>query len=374
MTATLLMALALTPAVSPTPVAFQSPGFPPSQLDPAGRLVEDWGSVGVRLSGDGVIDGPVAIAATRLDGLIPAAQATANRGAVRLVTTAYRAPAHPSGVDVLTVRVEEAKGRPAKLTLTLDVPKNVRVGLRTARLASRPVLTLADDTIQAREVADWGSCDESVAMPGWAKPSGKCDPAFRNIRAGMGGVPIRYRFRVAPRSEALVVLGFCESHWDRPGQRPLTCRVEGAEPVEIDPIAKWGRHKPGVLLFHASDQNADGRLDLAVRPAPGAKDRNPILNAIWVFAPGAVPNLAKVAAGTLNDKALRYVDVGGKGDQSIYAPGKLEYQLSLPAGGTQDLVFFVACPGGAAPIPEISPWTVEALRRAALEVARDWSP
>jgi len=53
---------------------------------------------------------------------------------------------------------------------------------------------------------------------------------------------------------------------------------------------------------------------------------------------------------------------------------KLEYQLSLPAGGTQDLVFFVACPGGAAPIPEVSPWTAETLRRAALEVARDWRP
>lgn len=371
------LALLLTP-VAPAPgagpVQFQSPGLPPSQMDAAGRLVEDWGTVGVRLSGAGVTDGSPTVESARLDNLIPAARATAARGAVRLVTTAFRAPVHPAGVDVLSVRVEEAQGRPAKLTLALDVPKNVRLGLRTARLGGRVVLTLADEALQAREVAEWGVCDESVALPGWAKPAVKCDPAFRNIRAGMGGVPIRYRFRVTPRSEALVVLGMCESHWDRAQQRPMVCRVEGADPLEVDPIARWGRHKPGVLVFRARDENADGRLEIAVRAAPGAKDRNPILNAIWIFPPGEIPNLGQVASGTLNAKALRYVDVGGPGDQSIYPPGKLEYQLSLPAGGSKELVFFVACQGGSAPIPEISPWTAETLRRAAVEVARDWRP
>jgi len=370
MTPALLVAMAL--AIGAGPVSFHSPGFAASQRDAVGRLVEDWGAVGVKLTGQGVTDGPVTVEATHLDGLIPAARAVADRGAVRLIATAFRAPVHPSGVDVLTVRIEEAKGRPAQVTVALDVPKSVRLGLRTARVAGRAVLTLADEALQAREVADWGSCDESVAMPGWAKPAVKCDPAFRNIRAGMGGVPIRYRFRVAPRGEALVVLGVCESHWDRAGQRPLVCRVEGADPVEVDPIAKWGRHKPGALAFRASDENGDGRLEISVRAAPGAKDRNPILNAIWIFPPGQVPNLGKVVAGALSAKALRYVDVGGKLDQSIYAPGKMECQLSLPAGGSQELVFFVACAGSSAPIPEVSPWTAETLRRAAREVARDW--
>jgi len=369
-----LAMFALAAAVAAGPVTFQSPGFPPSQLDATGRLVEDWGTVGVRLTGTGVTDAAASVAAVCLDGVIPAARATADRGVVRLVTTAYRAPVHPAGVDVLTVQVEELKCRPAKLTVALEVPEKLRVGLRTARLDKRVVLTLADESLAAREVAEWGSCDESVVMPGWAKPVGKCDAAFRNIRAGMGGVPIRYRFRVAPHYAALVVLGFCESHWDRAGQRPLACRVEGAEPIDVDPIAKWGRHKPGVLVFRARDENGDGRLDVAVRPTPGAKDRNPILNAIWLFAPDAKPNPGQVIAGTLNAKALRYVDVGGPGDQSIYPPGKLEYQLSLPAGGTQELVFFVACVGGSAPIPELSPWTAERLRRAAFEVARDWNP
>jgi hypothetical protein len=372
-----VLALLLAPAVpawGAGPVQFQSPGLPPSTMDPAGRLVEDWGTLGVKLAGEGVAEGPTTVEAVRLDSLIPAARATADRGAVRLLTTAYRAPAHPAGVDVFSVRVEEAKGRPAKVTLALDVPKTVRAGLRTARLGSRVVLTLADEALEAREIAPWGACDESVALPGWAKPAVKCDPAFRNIRAGMGGVPIRYRFTVQPRSEAVVVLGLCESHWDRAAQRPVVCRVEGAEPLEVDPIARWGRHKPGALVFRARDENGDGRLDIAVRAAPGAKDRNPILNAIWIFPPGEIPNLGKVIAGALNTKALRYVDVGGPGDQSLYPPGKLEYQLSLPAGGSKTLVFFVACQGGSAPIPEVSPWTAETLRRAAWEVARDWHP
>ena len=284
-------------AAAAQPVPFTSPGLPPSQIDEAGRLVEDWGTLGVKLTGQGVADGPITVEAIKLDGLIPAARATSVRGAVRLVTTAYRAPVHPAGLDVLSVRVEEAKGQPANVTVSLAVPAKAKLGLRTVRLGARSVITLSDEVLAEQETRDWGSCDESVAMAGWAKPAVKCDPAFRNIRAGMGGVPIQYRFKVAPRSAATVALGFCESHWDRPAQRPLACRVEGADRQEIDPVAKWGRHKPGVLVFKARDENGDGRLDVAVRPAVAAKDRNPILSAIWLFPSGVVPNPDKRGDG-----------------------------------------------------------------------------
>ncbi|MCU0979364.1 MAG: hypothetical protein MUF25_09385 [Pirellulaceae bacterium] len=354
------------------PIPIHSPGFPPSALDAEGRLVEDWGSVGVTLSGKGVADGPTTLQAVKLDEVVPAAQATAACGAVCLIRTAFRAPAFPSGVDVLTVRVEEARGQPAELMLGLDLPANAVIGQRTVRLGGRVVLTLPAESLANRPLRDWGYCDEATSLPGWAKPAVECDPAFRNIRAGMGGVPIVYRFAVSPKSEATVVLGLCESHWAEAGQRPLSCRVEGAAAQAVDPVARWGQDKPGALAFAARDENGDGKLEVIVRAAPGARDRNPILNAIWIFPPGESPNLERLVAGVLSGAATRYVDVGGDTDQSIYPPGKLEYRIELAAGGAQELTFFVASPGSSAPSPDTSAWTAATLRRAAIEVWRDW--
>jgi hypothetical protein len=368
----LLVAAAAVAATAAEPVSFSSPGFPPSQMDAQGRLVEDWATVGVKLSGDGIADGPVTVEAVKVDGVVPASRAASNRGAVRLTTTAYRAPAFPAGVDVLCVRLEEARGQAAKVTLALELPAKAQIGLRSVILGNRTVLTLPPEAIEEREMRDWGSSDDATSMPGWARPEGTCDPAFRNIRAGMGGVPIVYRFTVAPGSEANVVLGFCESHWAQPGQRPLLCRVEGAPRQTVDPVAKWGQHKPGALAFRARDENRDGKLQIAVYPVAGAADQNSILNAIWLFPAGPAPNLGKVIAGDLNSKAIRYVAVGGENDQSIYLPGKLEYQMTLPAGGAKELTFLVACHAGSAPIPEPGTWTTDTLRRAAREVWRDW--
>jgi hypothetical protein len=356
-------------------VALDSPGFKPSRLNGQGQLVEDWGTMGLKLSGDGIIDGQVKVEAVKLDGLIPAAQAVSPRGAVALTWTAYRAPAHPAGLDVLTVRIAAAPNRAAtNIVLGLEVPKEARIGLRMVRVKNRTVLTLPREFITDEQWREWGSADESTALAGWAKPKIACDAAFRNIRAGIGGVPIIYRFTVKPKSEANVVLGFCESHWAEAGQRLLSCRVEGAPAQEVDPFAKWGQHKPGALLFKARDENGDGKLEVSVRPASGAGDKNPILNVIWLFPPGEAPKLDKVIAGELTTTALRYVDVGGENDQTIYPPGKLEYRLSLPVGGVQEFTFLVACEGGEAPLLEVSGWTAETLRRATREVWRDWKP
>lgn len=356
------------------PVTLVAPGLPSARMDTQGRLLEDWGTVGVRLTGQGVVDSAANVEAIRLDGLVPAARAVADRGAVRIASTAYRAPAWPSGVDVLCVRVEEAKGRAAQVTVALDVPAGAKAGVKSVVLGKRLVLAVPSATLETQDLRDWGTTSETTAMPGWAKPQGKCDPAFRNIRAGMGGVPIRYRFQVEPGSRANVVLGFCESHWANAGRRPLLCRVEGSPPREIDPVAEWGQHKPGVLAFAAHDVDADGRLEIAVGPVQSAADRNPILNAIWLFPPGRPPKLEKVIAGELSAKAIRYVQVGGKQDQSIYPSGNLEYRLTLAPGGAKELYFFLACPGGPAPSPDATAWTPDGLRQAALAVWRDWRP
>ncbi|MDY0165560.1 MAG: hypothetical protein RBS80_03405 [Thermoguttaceae bacterium] len=369
----LLLVAGTTAIFGADAVSIHSPGFPPSRLEADGRLVEDWGTVGVRVSGKGVVEGPSTLEAIKLDEVIPAARLSSDRGAVTTVATAFRAPAYPAGVDVLNVRVQEAKGQPAEMLLSLDIEPSAQFGMRTVRIGGRTILTLPSDAVQKQELLEWGYCDEAVSLPGWAKPQGKCDPAFKNIRAGMGGVPISYRLPIAAGGEANVLLGLCESHWAEPGRRPLVCRVEGAPQQQVDPVAKWGQHKPGVLLFKAKDSNRDGKLELSVQASPGAQDRNPILNAIWVFPRGESPNLEKTLAGELSSTAVRYVDVGGTNDQSIFPPGKMDYRLKLPAGGAEELTFFVASPGGSAPVPDTSAWTAEALRRAAREVWRDWS-
>ncbi len=354
------------------PIEISSPGLVPSSMDRQGLLVEDWGVVDMRLSGDGIVDGQAHVERITLAECIPAVQANSDHGAVRMTRTVYRAPVFPAGVDVLTVELSETRGTATDVLLTLIPSVGTQLGRLSARLGGRAVLVLPSEVVDHQPLLDWGFCDEAAALPGWCKPSEKCDPAFRNIRAGMGGVPIIYRFAVAPGGSADVVLGLCESHWAEAGQRPLLCRVEGAESQTVDPVAKWGQHKPGLLAFSARDANGDGRLEISVRPAPGAADRNPILNVIWIFPPTQTPPLDQILAGMSNDAARHYVDVGGDNDQSIFPPSKMEFPLHLAAGAKQQLTFLVACPGGSAPLPSQNAWSPDRLLRAARDVWHDW--
>ena len=126
------------------------------------------------------------------------------------------------------------------------------------------------------------------------------------------------------------------------------------------------------IVFAASDANGDGTLDVSILPKPGAPDQNPILNAIWLFPVDTSPNLEQVIAGKLNAVASRYVAVGGSNDQSLYAGGRVEYALKLPAHATRELTFLVACPGSSVPPPDQTAWTPEKLRQSSASVWRDW--
>jgi hypothetical protein len=275
-------------------------------------------------------------------------------------------------MDVLTVRVEETGGRETPVTLGLVLPENARLGSRVVSVGNRTVLALPGDAPMSREPRPWGWDDDATSLPGWAKPGVPCDPGFANIRAGLGGVPICYRFRVAPKTAANVVLGICESHWAEPGKRPFICSVEGAPPEEVDPIARWGQHQPGAVHFEGRDENGDGYLEVSALPKLGAPDLNPILNVVWVFPAGPGLKLDQVLAGRMNAAALHYVDAGGQHDQSLYAPGMLQYALTLPPKGNRELHFLAACRNGSLPSPDDTTWTPEKLRRAAAEVWRDW--
>lgn len=354
-------------------VELSSPGLAPSKMDRHGRLAEDWGTFGVRVRGEGVTEAAPEVKACRVRETVPGAEARWNLGSCAMTATAFRAPVWPGGLDVYTVRVEETAGREASLVLALEVPEGVRPGSKTLAAGGRTVVALPESPNVEPVTREWGWNDDAVALPTWARPARECDPAFRHIRAGMGGVPIHYQFKVEPRASANVILGFCESHWTTSGQRPVVCQVEGTAQQEVDPIARWGQHQPGVVLFTGQDANGDGQLEVAVLPRIGAPDLNPILNVIWLFPPGPGLNLDQVLAGKLNPVATRYVDVGGPGDQSLLALSKVEYALKLPPKGTKTMTFLVACPGGSAPMPDRTAWTVEKLERAAVEVWRDWT-
>lgn len=123
-----------------------------------------------------------------------------------------------------------------------------------------------------------------------------------------------------------------------------------------------------MLLYEGRDANGDGWLDIVVTTPTSAADRNPILNAIWLFPPGAATRAEDIAAGRLNALASRRVDVGGEGDQSLYPDSGAAWDLKLAPGAAEELTFLVACPGATAPAPEESAWTAASLRRAAREV------
>jgi hypothetical protein len=74
----------------------------------------------------------------------------------------------------------------------------------------------------------------------------------------------------------------------------------------------------------------------------------------------------------LNAVALRYVAVGGGNDQSLYAGGRVEYALNLPAHATQEMTFLMACRGSSEPPADQTAWTPEKLRQSAAAVWRDW--
>ncbi|MBM3492919.1 MAG: hypothetical protein FJX72_01155 [Armatimonadetes bacterium] len=354
-------------------VEFGSPASPPSRMDADGAIIEDWGRLVFTLSGEGIpASGPVSVQATKIESVVPAAVARAKRGPLEVTTAAFRSPTYPAGTDVVTLQIKNTTGAPVNARLGLPLPDGSRVGRRTVMWGGRVILALPMPIDVDAKKREWGSDDDSMPMPGWGKPDVECDPSFRSIRAGMNGVPIVYKFSVPPASLHDVVLGICESHWESSGTRPVVLKVEGAPAMTVDPLARWGRHKPGALLFSGKDENGDGTLVISALPAPGAPDANPILNAIWLFPAGTNPNIEQVILGRMNAVATRMVDVGGEKDQSLYLPGKAEYALSITANGTTELTFFVGAAGGSAPMPGKSGWTLETLRKAAIEVNRDW--
>lgn len=358
-------AACLAVAAASADIEIRSPGFEPSRVAPDGSLIEPWGTVALRL----VAPGGAAVEQQKQDEPMPAAITVSKAGPVALRQTAYRAPIWPEGTDVIEALAENGGEQPAEALIELALPEKMNLGEAIGLIEGRPSLTLPRGILPSREERDWGCAGGVSALRGWAKPDRPCDPAFKSVAAGMGGVAIRYRFAIPPGGARTVVLGFCESHHETPNSRMMIATAEGAAPHRIDPVARWGRHVPGVVRFAAIDANRDGRLDVAVAPDPSSADRNPILNAIWVFDPPAAPDDAPILAGTSSPAAERYVDVGGENDQSLYPPGNIRYAIPLQPGERRALLFLARCPGARAVAdPTTTAWNPASLRKAAADV------
>ena len=128
-------------------IPIRTPGLPPSSLDAECCLIEDWGAVRVRLSGDRIVDGTARLQLVQSDEGIPVARATADRGGVRLTTSVYRAPIFPAGVDVLEVQIDEIQGQACELTLVLELPPGTAAGSRSVSLGGRTVLVLPEEVV-----------------------------------------------------------------------------------------------------------------------------------------------------------------------------------------------------------------------------------
>ncbi len=365
-----LLAFLLTALPAAADLTIVSPGFTPSQVDPEGALIEPWGKVRLCLHEPAGAKPPVQ---RYTESAVPEVDTVTRAGDITLSQSAYRAPIFPSGVDLIIAGLQNHGKEAAQAGLTLEVPENMLVGRRLGTVDGRAVLALPKEVEPIRKERAWGCTGGVTPLPGWASPSVPCDPAFKNIRAGMGGVPIVYAFAVPKGEKRTLALGFCESYHPKAGIRPLLVEVEGAEAQEIDPVAKWGQHVPGCVLFNGADADGDGKITASVRPGPKAQDVNPILNAVWVFPAGFGVDEAALIQGGLNAQAERFVDVGGEGDQLLYEPGSLRYSLTVEPNKKVVLLFLVAGPDTqAVPNPETMSWTAESLCQAALDVAKGW--
>lgn len=353
-------------------IVIGSPGFPPSKVTDSGVIQEDWGSAQLRLVADGAQQ-PKA-AAVETDS-VPAAQVSCTAGPIQLAQTIYRAPIWPEGADVLLAKLTNSSGEKTPACFELVLPEESSVGDRFAIVGGRVAVALPHGIEPVRKTREWGCTGGVVPLPGWAKPSAICDPAFANISAGMGGVPIEYRFSVTPGARRTVVLGFCESHHSDPSERPLMVEVEGAPQQEVNPIAQWGRHGAGCLRFDAIDGNQDGVIAIIISPHRHARDKNTILNVIWVFDTSMQIDLDKVAAGAQNAQAEHYVDVGGASDQLLYEGGSVRYDMTLEPHESRELLFLLSSPGSSA-LPDLAntAWTPASLWDAARDVWEGQKP
>jgi len=198
-------------------------------------------------------------------------------------------------------------------TATVDTLLRVQIpaqgdGQRLASIESPLPLGRAEVIVTGGAVAP-GVWVEAVGAQqtvlGWGRPAKPCDAAFRHIIVAYGDA-IRYRLRGAGDAPVSLAFGWCESHHREPGQRVLAVEIEGKLRHTIDPVAAGGADVPVVVLSDARDEDGDGVVEVTIAAAEAARDKNPILNGLWVFG-GEPPVAERIQDGSNNTNAVAFV-------------------------------------------------------------------
>ncbi len=150
--------------------------------------------------------------------------------------------------------------------------------------------------------------DSQTVQMDWAKPAPEYAPAFRNIAVGWNQ-PIKYRFKPERANQSyVVVFGLCEGWHTNAFQRTLDLKIEGRTRKTIDMVAEYGQNVPAVFSISAKDENGDGWIDVSVEA--NGKDKNAILNALWIFREGETPSSEELLRGQTTKQPLIYVACG----------------------------------------------------------------
>jgi hypothetical protein len=139
----------------------------------------------------------------------------------------------------------------------------------------------------------------------WARPSQPCDPVFQNILVAHGEA-LRYRIHDVGAQTLTLVLGVCEGFHTMAGQRVLALTIENRIRKTLDPVAELGQNVPSVFALTATDETGDGHVDVTIAAAETARDKNPILNALWIFN-GPAPPPAEILAGQHHARAAAFI-------------------------------------------------------------------
>jgi hypothetical protein len=165
-----------------------------------------------------------------------------------------------------------------------------------------PKQTLAAPPFKITGVRTGLSWEQAGLSRNWAKPPAGASKLLATINGGKPR-PIRYQVKVQPGSSVVAAVALCEGWHDVAGQRVLDITVEGAPTRTVDTIADLGKNVAGALWFDAKDVNNDGLIDVRVDAAKSAKDKNPILNAFWVFDKPVNRDDAALLSGSLDAQA-----------------------------------------------------------------------
>lgn len=151
--------------------------------------------------------------------------------------------------------------------------------------------------------------DSRHTLTNWSKPLIECDSAFRDVAFGriIGGQGlVEFHIKVVAGGSYRLALGFCEGEREEGGIRLMEIHAEGASKKEIDPVSDFGYRTPGIYMVEVKDLNHDGILNVFVKNAPQAKDRNVIINGIWLFRKNQSPTTASIISGKENNQCELY--------------------------------------------------------------------